>query len=194
MNIEKDNVTTGKPKVGGAVFRAPKGSTIPTDASTALSENFTSLGYCSEDGLKNSGSISTDTVKAWGGDIVDTLQTEKSDTFTVKLIEGLNPAVLSTVHGENNVTGDLTKGIIVKANSQEHKEYIWAVDMIMKNGVLKRIVIPAGIVTAVEEVTYNDSSVVGYGITITALPDESGNTHYEYIVAPSVSTTTENNT
>lgn len=194
MNGEKDNVTTGKPKVGGAVFRAVKGSELPTSASTTLSSNFTSLGYCSEDGLKNSGSISTSTVKAWGGDIVDTLQTEKSDTFTVKLIEGLNTAVLSTVYGENNVTGNLTSGITVTSNSQEHKEYIWVIDMIMKNSVLKRIVIPAGIVTSVEEITYNDSSVVGYGITITALPDENGNTHYEYIMAPSGGASTENNT
>ena len=31
----KDNVTTGKPKVGGAVFRAVKGTTPPTTATTA---------------------------------------------------------------------------------------------------------------------------------------------------------------
>ena len=35
-NVE--NVTTGKPKVGGAVYRAPVGTTLPTDATTALNE------------------------------------------------------------------------------------------------------------------------------------------------------------
>ena len=42
------NVTTGKPKKGGAIFRAPAGTTLPTDATTALNEKFVCLGYCGE--------------------------------------------------------------------------------------------------------------------------------------------------
>ena len=41
------NVTAAKPKVGGAVWRAPLGTTLPTDAKTALDKAFKSLGYIS---------------------------------------------------------------------------------------------------------------------------------------------------
>ena len=164
------NVTTGKPKKGGAIFRAPAGTTLPTDATTALNAKFVCLGYCGEDGLTNANSPKSDNIKAWGGDTVLTYQSSKDDTFAFVLIEALNPDVLKAVYGDDNVTGTLETGITV-------------IEQVMRGGAHKRIVIPSAAVTEVGEITYSDEDAVGYETTITATPDTDGNTHYEYIKA-----------
>lgn len=151
------NVTAAKPAVGGAVSVAPLGTALPTATGTELDTAFKNLGYISEDGIKNNGEISSENIKAWGGDVVLTTQTDKSDLFEMTLIESTNIDVLKTVYGGENVTGDLSTGITVNVNSAEHTPQVWVADMILKNGTAKRIVIPNGTVSSVSEVTYNDS-------------------------------------
>lgn len=152
------NVSTGKPKVGGAIYRAPLGTALPTDAKTALTEAYKNLGYAS--------------------------QNEKTDTFAFTLIEALNSDVLKAVYLDENVTGDLENGLTVKANGKELDAGVWVIDMIMRGGILKRVVIPNGTITEVGDVTYADESAVGYEVTVTAVPDSAGNTHYEYMSKP----------
>lgn len=177
----KDNVSAAKPAVGGAVSTGPVSTKLPTSAIEKLSDALKNLGYISDDGLTNENTRESEDVKAWGGDVVDSLQTEKTDKFTYKLIEALNVEVLETVFGQSNVTGTLEEGIKVEVNSKELEEQAIVIDMILKKGILKRIVIPYGKIVEMSEIKYGDEELLGYEITVQAFPDKSGNTHYEYM-------------
>lgn len=179
-----ENVTTAKPKIDGAIYSAPKGTTLPTDAKAALDPAFKTLGYVSEDGLTNSNSPSSDTIKGWGGDTVATVQTEKQNTFSYTLIESLNINVLKEAYGEENVNGTLETGIVIKANAKELPEHPVVIDMTLRDGIYQRIVIPNGKVSEIGDISYTDSDAVGFEITLTALPDTTGDTAKTYIVDP----------
>ena len=170
-----NNVSAGKPKIGGAVFVAPIGTELPEDVTTQLDAAFKGLGYCSDDGITNTNSPETEEQKAWGGDTVLNMQASK-----VKLLEVLNVDVLKTVYGENNVTGTIEAGITIKANNSETEQVSWVFDMILK-GAVKRIVIPQASISELGDIVYKDNEATGYELTIAAVADKEGNTHYEYI-------------
>lgn len=185
MNNNAELVAAGKPKIGGAVFVAPVGTPLPTDAKTDLNIAFKGIGYVTDDGLENNNAPDSDTQKAWGGDIVLTFSKDVTDEFTLGLLQSLDPEVLKVVYGDENVTGDLTSGIAVKVNAAEKPAHSWVIDVVMKDA-MKRIVIPSAKITDLDKITYKDDEAVNYGITLTAVADSTGNTHYEYLV-----TTTE---
>lgn len=188
MNAQ--NVTAAKPKIGGSIYRAALGTKLPTTYSEALTTAFKNLGHVSEDGVTNGNSPSGDKVKAWGGATVLNYMEDKPDTFKMKLIEAFNPEVLKTIYGEKNVTVEENGDISLAATAEDPIQYSWVVDMILKGGRAKRIVIPCASVTEMEEIVYKDNEPVGYGITLSAEPGTDGAYHHEYIQGTVPTTTT----
>ena len=176
------NVSASKPKLTGCAYVAPIGTTVPTDATTELDPAFKALGYNSEDGLTNSNSMETEDIKAWGGQIVYSAQTEKTDTFQTSFIESLNADVLKVIYGDDNVTVDESqKKITVKANANEIPTRVVVFDMVLNGDAVKRIVVPNAKVSELGVIVYVDNDVIKYEVTFKALPDSKLKTHYEYI-------------
>ena len=105
---------------------------------------------------------------------------EHTDTFQFVLLEFLNSDVLKMRYGEDNVTGTLDEGVTIQVNSKTKESAIYVIDLLL-DGAVQRIVIPIGKITEYEDRSINNEDVQSVGVTITALPDTTGNKHYEYI-------------
>ena len=185
MNNNAANVSTGKPKVGGAIFVAPKGTALPVDATTPLIAAFVNLGYASEDGLVNGTETDTNDIPAWGGDTVLSVQTSYKETFTVNLIE-TKEAVLAQYYGPDNVSVDGSGNITVKHNSKTLPEQVAVVEVVLADGRVKRTVIPAAQISDRSgEITYTDGDAIAYPIVWNAKPHSAwdGDTARDYIAA-----------
>lgn len=181
-NLNSAYVSTGKPNVAGSVFIAPLSTALPTDATTTLNSAFVSLGYISEDGVSNDISASSEDIKEWGGATVGAEQTEKNDKFKMTFIEALNPEVLKLVFGDSNVTVASGGAVTIKANATAPVAHSFVIEMVMTNNKAKRIAIPNAKITEISEIVYKANEAVGYEVTLTAFPNSSNDTHYEYIV------------
>jgi len=177
-----ENVASGKPLVGGAIYRGPLEVELPNSVEDTLA-GFASLGFISSDGVTNSPAISTEKVTAWGGATVDENETEHNDTWEFTMLETLLEEVQKTVYGDSNVTGDLDSGRRVDVTTDEQEYKAWVVDTILKKKFKKRIVIPKAKVTEIGDMVYVDNQPLGYKVKLSAVPyDETGTkTHYELI-------------
>jgi hypothetical protein len=183
-NNNPDFVAVGKPAPEGAAFIAPPATALPTDAASALASAFVCVGYAGDAGLTNSVTTEATEIKAWGGKTVLNVQSSYAETYTLRLIECMNPVVLTEIFGKNNVIED--EGLIrVAHTAQERTYHPWVFDLIVGDK-LKRCVIPSGKITAVGDIIYSDSEAIGYDITISCQPNEAGETSIEYIQTESI--------
>ncbi|WGD36826.1 phage tail protein [Lysinibacter sp. HNR] len=175
------NVAVGKPQAKGAIFVAPDGTAVPTDAIAPLSPSFAGLGYIHTDGLNNSITTENTSVLAWGGDEVLNERTSRSETFSFQAIEN-SVEVMKQVFGPENVTGT-GNTITVRHNNKEFPEHVYVFELGLGPDRVRRIVVPRAKVTEVGEMIYIDGEPIGYPITLSALPDANGDTAIVYDAA-----------
>lgn len=178
------NVVAGVPLATGGVLIGALTAAEPSTAVSALT-GFTAAGYIGEDGVTEANERSTDRIRAWGGDTVKVVQTEHNVTYSFTFLETLNAEVLKAVYGAANVTttaatvstGTLHE-VALTAATLEHKSYVFE----LKDGAAKiRIYVPDGQITEVGEITYSDSEVIGYQVTVECFADELGVKAYKFL-------------
>lgn len=168
------NVLVGKPAVTGGVLTGDVGAvTLPTNATTVLDVDLLPAGYISEDGVVQSIGANNTQIKAWGGDIVRTVETEHSVTYQYTMIE-TNDVSQSEYYGDDNVSGGTVQ---LKAGDLPHKVRVLEI----ADGDAKvRIVLPDSQITDRGDITFKDDTAIGYQVTVEAYPDSSGVKAYIY--------------
>lgn len=165
--------------VTGSINYGPAGTTLPTDATTALHANFDEVGYANEDGITQNINEERTDIKAWqNGDIVRKVRSSHDVTYAFTMLE-TNLVSLEIYYGDGSVTGTLADGVVeIKGDMNTRGE--WVLHVIDGDNLI-RIVIPDGEVTERGEVSFVNANAVQYPVTITAYPDATDVKAYQYL-------------
>lgn len=179
-------LTAGNVRVAGtgAIFKAPAGTAIPTDHTTALNAAFKELGYYTEDGFTLSADRSTSDIKGHNGDVVRTVTTEHKVTVEFTLMEW-NLEAAKAMFGSSQVTVATGTTIqVTSAAGDRGRLVLEAVDSGASGTPKIRVVLPdAQILTDTQEITFSNSESINFPIQVQAYPDGSGVKAYLYTTA-----------
>ena len=188
------NVSAMKPLSTGGVLVAPYGTTLPTEATPSgnvnIDSSFVALGYMDQDSnVSVSEEVSSNDQNAWGGDLVLTVSSTRTETFSFKAIEQ-TMAAWKLRYGSNNVSGADANAYISHdgASFDEH----WSVIVAEKlgDGRVHLQVFPKAVLSTVGAIEHSDSAGYGYGMTFKALAYSGSKTSYELYYTPTSVTTT----
>lgn len=182
------DVRIGAPdqKTTGAIKHAPIGTTLPslsniTKAAVTLDPAFTGNEYVSEDGLTLTPSMSTTEIKDWSGSTVRKVLESFDGTLNWTMIS-TNAGALGVAFGADHVetnAATLEHGAQIRASLGAHLPEAQSWVFLMKDGDARIvIVVPNGQITEVSETTFASNAAVGWAVTLSCYPDESGECIY----------------
>lgn len=188
------NVTFSKPGTSanksGYIWVAPRGTAVPTDATTELDAAFVGLGYLSEDGLTEPASFEPgDDIVAAGGDTVAQADPTFSKKWTGTCIEALNEDLLKVAYGSDNVTvtdaTDTEDGVItVKEQAGDLEHHVIVIDEMLKGGRKRRNVMADSTFLITGDISHVHTALVNFEFTITAYPTADHPAQTQYITIP----------
>ena len=176
--MDSTEVTVGSAAVTGAIYVAPKGTTLPTDASTSLAAAWKLLGFTSDAGVHISESSNNTSIVAWEGRTeVYNLRTQYSESVVFTPIQ-CNADVAKLTWGDGNVTVG-TGTILEKHTGKTLDPVCIVIETVPRENIVKRY---CGTFQLVErgEQTMDGTGIDHRQLTFHAIADENGVTMYEY--------------
>jgi len=185
--MDVSEVTVGSALATGAIWVAPKGTTLPTDASTTLGGTWKLLGFTSDAGVTISENGSSQSIVAWEGRTeVYNVRTEYTESIAFTPIQ-TNSDVLKVTYGDDQVTVSGNK-ITVKHTGKTLEPICVVIETVPRDNIVKRY---CGTFQLVErgEQTLDGTQIDGRQLTFNAVPDSDGVTMYEFVsITPSGAT------
>ena len=177
--MDANEVTVGAALATGAIFVAPKNTTLPTDATTTLGASFKTLGYTSDAGVTISESTSNDSIRAWEERTeVYNVRTEYTESVSFTPIQ-CNADVAKLMWGSDMVTVDGSGNIQAKHHGKTLEPVVIVIETVPRTGIVKRFCMNAQL-TERGDMTMDGTQVDGRQLTFNALADTNGVTMYEY--------------
>lgn len=168
-------------KTTGAINKAPLGTTVPTDARSALNSAFESGGYISEGGITVNVNRSTTTVKDWGLNSVRVATTDFGVTITGEFLQ-IDEFAAENLVGEDNVTvtaATQTAGKTISIGLGPDLPEPGAFVFNMKDGNRAgRVVVPNGQVTEIGSPNFVPGAGNVWPFTISCYDDGTGHSVY----------------
>jgi hypothetical protein len=157
-----DNVVVG---ITGSVSVGATTLTAPTSATSVLTD-FTELGYISSEGVTFSPDKSSTDIRAFqNGDLVRSVITESTVTYSFMLLE-TTQAAIELYFGSAMVDGKISYNA---SNTGGRQSFVIDVVDGAKN---IRHYVPTGEVLSVEAQTISNGEALGFGVTLTAYATE----------------------
>lgn len=171
-------VTVGSAAATGAIWVAPKGTTLPTDASTSLSGSWELLGFTSDAGVTISESSSNQAIRAWEGRMeVYNVRTEYTESIAFTPIQ-CNETVAKLMWGDDAVTA-ATGSLTIEHHGKTLEPVCIVIETTPRDNIVKRFCMTAQL-TERGDSTMDGTQVDGRQLTFNAIADEDGVTMYEY--------------
>ena len=181
MARDLTTVAAGVP-FGGGVSYAPLGTTLPTDATTALDVAFKPLGPISAEGIRPATETNVEKPKEWDGSTLANLLTDESRSFEITFLGMFEKNLQEFRAGTANVTAGATAGdpkLSVLDKGGKPAACVLVLEMKFQDKPIRYVLGNADPVITGEEPIVS-GALMGLTMSVEALKDSSGVRVYEY--------------